>query len=187
MPANVYKVDPWPGGMTTVIDAAPYGGALAATPPLAIYPGATRFTLDYAMRLSGNAPYRAQALEFDLMIIGPDGWVYNGSCQCVVAEGCKWQIAKPGGWQDAGFSAPLETESATRVQSQFLCDWDKETIQLLSITVNDMVHEATPALQDALDLTWEPVNHFIVQRQLDVNAAGGAFSVDDQNIAVTQE
>jgi hypothetical protein len=185
--ADTFTVDKYTGGMTTVISAKPYGGALAATPPLQVYPGATRFTLNYEMRLSGNAPIRAQALEFDMMIIGPDGFVYNGSCQCAVAEGYQWQIAKPGGWQNVGFSTPLVAATLIKVQTVFACDFAKKIITAKSITVNGLTFPVTLPPQAALDLKWAPVNNFIVQRQLDVNANGGAFSVDDQNISVTQE
>src|ERR1019366_5352570 len=94
VPASFFEVVPYNGGMTTTVEGVKYAGALARTPVLALVAGATTFILHYEMWLPRIYDLVAQALEFDLMIAGPDGKLYNGSCQCNIAAGNMWQVTK---------------------------------------------------------------------------------------------
>lgn len=198
VPASVFLVDPYPGGMTTTIEGPAYAGALARTPDIPLVEGATAFILSYLMKPTGNVSVRAQALEFDIMISGPTGDVYNGSCQCVVADSWAWQIVQQvmnsdgtvkDQWIPTGFTTPAETANGGWIEVTLTvrCDFTVKTCSVISIEVNNTTHTVDASLQNvpAFPLAWAP-NVIVVQRQLDVNAGGGAFSVDDENISLTQ-
>lgn len=188
-PASEFAVTPWPGGMTTNITGPAWGGALARTPDLPLMAGSTLFSLSYQMNLPGSVLVLGEALEFDMMIAGKDGSVANGSCQCVVSRGGMWQIAGPGGgWADTGFQTELGEDEWIDVKTVVKVNWNARTVSFQSITVDCNEFDIPEALQEVplQALGWAP-NLIVVQRQLVVGKNGGAFTVDDTGITLTQE
>jgi hypothetical protein len=191
VPADEFKVVPWPGGMTTQIVASkPYGGAEAYTPTFPIVPGTSQYTLSYKMMFPGAALSAAQAMEFDMMAVAPDtsGDVANMSCQCVVADNWTWEVAGAGGaWITTGISTPLQPNVWNSVQVKFSVNWTAKTVTCVSITVNGVVHAVSTGAIPFNQLKWNPPSVGLLQRQLDVGANGGIFSVDDTAITVAQQ
>lgn len=191
--ADEFKVVQWPGGMTTQIVASkPYGGAEAYTATFPIVPGTSIYTLGYRTMFPGAALSVAQALEFDMMGVAPDGSgeVANLSCQCVVANGWEWMVAGKGGnWVATGISTPLLPNVWNTIAVKFSVNWAAKTVTCVSITVNGVAYPVNPALGNVAfnALKWQPASVMLLQRQLVVGANGGIFSVDDTAITVTQQ
>lgn len=188
-PADQFAVTPWPGGMTTSISGTAWAGALGRTPDLPLMPGTSIFKLSYDMMLPGSVLVLGEALEFDMMIADPEGDVANGSCQCVVSRGGMWQIAGPGGdWVDTGFETDLCSNEWIEVKTKVRVNWDTGGVSFQSIEVDGDEFDIPNDLQNVplQDLNWGP-NLIVVQRQLVVGKNGGAFTVDDSHIKLTQE
>ena len=186
IPPDAFDFYQWNGGMTTMIRGPQWSGGLVHTPALPVAPNTSIYTLAYDSIIPGSALTLCQALEFDLMLAGQNGFVANGSCQCVVANGFMWQIWMNNKWTDTGIKTPLTPDSWVSFKSKFKVDWAKQTIQFQSITVGSSVHTSSVAPVPFQQLGWGQPNILSVQRQLDL-AMAGAYSVDDRNISVTQE
>jgi hypothetical protein len=197
VPADDFKVVQYPGGMTTQIVASKaYGGAEAYTPTFSVAPGTSLYTLSYRMMFPGAALSVAQALEFDMMAVAPDGSgdVANMSCQIVPANKWTWMVAAKGGsWASTNISTPLKPNVWNSVSVLFSVNWIAKTVTCVSITVNGIVHSVSKLLGNVPfdELDWNPPSVMLLQRQLGVGdvPAGETwiFSVDDEEIKVTQQ
>lgn len=120
----------------------------------------------------------SQAQEFDIMLVGPKGEVYNGSEQLNNAEGGHWQCVNSGyHWEDIGFNpGPLPANTSVPVSYTMAFDTAAQTSSIISVTVNGKTFiPATPLAIPAQQLGWQP-NLAVLQVQLDENGKPGAYS-----------
>lgn len=161
-----------------------YAGVLFSTvillPPLV---GKGTATLSLEVKTDDAGALRSQAQEFDIMLAGPQGEVYNGSEQNNNAEGGHWQINNSlYKWVDEGFN-PGVLPADTFVPISFTMAFDT-TAQTSAITANlvgTKTFTPTPLVIPAQQLAWGK-NRAVIQMQLDENATPGGYSEKVRNI-----
>lgn len=147
-------------------------------------PAAILLTFEYELCTDGKAPSLAQAIETDLLYCDAAGYKYNGSLQNNYQQGGQIQVANAAGnWVDAGVVegkyAPNQWHS---VSIAYLISTVAHTLTYVSITIDNVVYPLgqTVAAQ-LMSPAWMPGVYN--QLQLDLAAAGGAYSVGFKNIA----
>lgn len=156
-----------------------YGGILwkcpCVIPPLA--PKGTA-TLSFNITTDDAAALMSQAQEFDIMIVGRKGEVYNDSEQLNNAEGGHWQnITTAYKWNDTGFN-PGKFPANSVVPVSFEAHWDTVAgnSSVPKVTVGSQVSNiANPILVPVQQLNWDP-NQIVIQIQMDESAIPGAYS-----------
>jgi hypothetical protein len=148
------------------------------------------FTYAYQIMTDDRTPGAAQALETTPRFFDQNGWNYPGDFQVNYEEGGMVQIWKNATdpWQDTGIVigkyAPNEWYS---VAINYAFDTVKHLMSIPWFSVNGKTYQVPAALQNvaaANNLNWPPKSIYL-QKQLDLNSKGGAFSVSYKNIAIT--
>ncbi len=124
----------WNGGTTVTIAGAAYAAGLSKR-AVALPANVSQCTLSYQIRVSQTAAANSQANETDLMIVDPNGTLYNGSMRKNNQEGGRWQITNSaGGWVDAGFNpGPFPPDVWTPVAVVYQANWSAQSLTILSI------------------------------------------------------
>jgi hypothetical protein len=185
---TAFAVQQWNGGLTVNV-IGPADSAAVGKIQLPLTPGPSNFSLTYQIRPSMAAAQVSQCHETDLIIVGPDGSWYNGSCQLNNAEGGMWQIANASGaWVDTGFKPGLLIpEQWVTIIINYQINWTAKTLSVISITDGSQVFQIPTSLQNIPAKTgmgWAP-NIIVLQLQDCLNASGGAYTRDMTGINLT--
>jgi|GEM_PF-5308427 len=146
--------------------------------PLLPLTGKGTATFAFTLTTDDAGAIDSQAQEFDVMLVGPKGEVYNGSEQLNNAEGGHWQCVNSGyHWTDIGFNpGTFPANTAVPVSYTMAFDTDAQTSSIISVTVNGKTFTPpTPLVIPAQKLNWTP-NLAVLQVQLDENGKPGAYS-----------
>lgn len=174
----------------TTVGAGYADGLAKLARPLLLNPANKgALTYSYEIMTDSRAPGAAQAMETTLRIFDQNGWNYPGDFQFNYEEGGMVQIwasaADP--WQDTGLLVGKFTPNVWySVAINFTFDTTKHTMSIPSFTVNGKMYTVPASMQNvagANDLDWPP-SEIVIQHQLDLNAAGGAYSVSYRNVDI---
>lgn len=146
--------------------------------PLLPLTGQGTATFSFTVNTDDAGQVNGQCQEFDIMLVGPKGEVYNGSEQLNNAEGGHWQCVNGGyHWADIGFNPGLlPANTPIPISYTMAFDTAAQTSSIISVTVNGKTFTPpTPLVIAAQQLGWQP-NLAVLQVQLDENGKPGAYS-----------
>lgn len=182
-----YAAIPTANGIKYYATGPAWAGVLfkntCALPPL---PSKGQASFSFNLITDDAAAIRSQANEFDVMLSGPSGEVYNLSSQNNNAEGGSWQIVNSlFKWTDTGFKPGVFVPGQViPVSLSYSFDTVAQTSSVNSISVSGNSFPVPASMQNipAEKLGWSP-NLAILQVQLDLNGQGGAYSQEMNSIS----
>lgn len=179
--------------MQPVLDVAVF--TVAGTTKPGLYPGAewyiarpipagaTAVCLSFEIELSDSATEFSQAEEIDCIFTGPmvtAGVSYKANRSFQIA-GTALQIANAAGsWVTfANLPTKLSTSVPHRIQIFHAFDFAKNVSSTLAVAIDGRLFLVAPALQNvpAAKSNWTDYSQVIIQKQSDLTAAAGAYSV----------
>lgn len=177
-----------------VIEFEQFGAAYAGvlfnqSCPLPPLPAKGTATFSFEVMTDAAGVLNSQAREFDIMLAGPSGEVYNGSSQLNEAEGGHWQTVNAAyDWADLGFDpGPLPANTWVPVSYTMAFDTASKTSYIESVMVGATTFTVpTPKVIPAQNLKWSP-NVAIVQVQLDENSKPGGYGETMRNITLSAD
>lgn len=141
--------------------------------------GAKAVCFSFDMELSDSATQYAQAQESDCIFTDAQGYKYNRSFE-VNPGGMTLQISdKNGAWVNfATLSSKLATSVAHKVQIFHTFDFTKKLSSTVAVAIDGALYLVPANLQNvtAVKSNWNDFNQVIVQMQLGLTSAAGAFS-----------
>lgn len=175
--------DPW---LTVSTDGPAYADGEAATIRPVYAANTGLFTYAYTIKTSPAALTAAQALETTPRLFTADGWNYPTDFQNNYEEGGMiqiWQSASAP-WVDTGIVVGKYTPNTPyKVEINYSFNSTAHTLSVLSFNINGKLYKIPTSMQNVAGSQqpsgWTP--GIYIQRQLDLNALGGSFSVSYQD------
>jgi hypothetical protein len=155
-----------------------------------IMPNTGILSLQFDLVVSPESLTVAQALEFDVVLIGPDLFKYLFGMQIAYIGGGVLQISNPAGaWQGTNITTgKLSLETVHHVQCLYSFDFATHAYTFLAVSIDDQAYTIPAGVgsMTAALSNWAP-NIAIVQVQLDIGASGGTYRTWMKNLELVWE